>query len=117
MSGKAALYRIGPSRQGPLDKANLISSAEDLERRTKEKGRVNGALGVPGLAVLRAMMRRTNRDTGFCRASYADLQQDTGLSRQAITDALRRLEAADIISRERKSAGRNSRRKNVPNSP
>jgi DNA-binding transcriptional ArsR family regulator len=105
MSGRAALYRIDPLRQGHLDKASLISSAEDLERRTKEKGRANGAVGVSGLSLLRAMVRRTSRDTGICRASYGDLQQNTGLSRQAITNALRRLEAAGIISRERKSAG------------
>jgi DNA-binding MarR family transcriptional regulator len=59
----------------------------------------------PGLSVLQIMVKRANCDTGLCRASCADLRQETGLSRQAITDALRRLEAAGIISREPNSVG------------
>jgi DNA-binding MarR family transcriptional regulator len=96
---------MGPPKLGGIDKDKIVGAAEALERRTKAKGRVNGALGQPTLSVLRAMVRRTNAGTGLCRATYADLERETGCCKQTITNALRRLEAAGIVSREPNGVG------------
>lgn len=85
----------------PIDRnrrARLLMLAEGLERRTKAPGRRNGVLGWIGLSVLRALLLRfANSRTGFCCPSYTALQAVTGLSRQAIADALARLEASGMV--------------------
>lgn len=83
----------------PLDRnqrAKLLWHAEALERRTKLPGRRNGVLGYIGLAVLKALLLRFNGRAG-CFPSLLTLQAATGLSRQAVADALARLERAGII--------------------
>jgi hypothetical protein len=80
------------------DRARLIFLAERLERRTKEKGRKNGALGAVGLEVLRALLFRfADKRTGLCFPSYLTLQALTGRCRAAVAAALRRLERAGIL--------------------
>jgi hypothetical protein len=85
----------------PLDRnerAKLIFLAERLERRTKEKGRRNGALGNVGLEVLRALLFKfADRKSGLCFPSYLALQMLTGRCRGAIAAAICRLEHAGII--------------------
>ena len=92
----------------PLDRntrAKLLYLAERLERRTKAPGRRNGALGATGLAVLRALLLRfANGRTGLCCPSYTALQACTGLCRQAIADALARLETTGIVKIVRRIA-------------
>lgn len=85
----------------PMDRnarARLLYLAELLERRTKAPGRRNGTLGYAGLAVLKALLLRfANGKTGLCCPSYTALQCATGLCRQAIADALSRLERAGLL--------------------
>ena len=81
------------------DRARLLSIAEHLERRSKSKGKKNGALGYIGLRVLRALLLTyANLKTGLCCPSYTALMHATGLCRQAIADALHRLEATNLIT-------------------
>jgi hypothetical protein len=85
----------------PLDRnerARILFLAEQLERRTKPAGGRNGVLGYVGLAVLKALLLRFHRARdGICTPSYTVLQAATGLCRQSIANALKRLEAAGIL--------------------
>ena len=98
---KASFVRDPLAHSTPLDRnarASLIFLAERLERRTKGKGRKNGALGAIGLDVLRALLFRfADKRTGLCFPSYLTLQVLTGRCRGAIAAALKRLEHAGII--------------------
>jgi hypothetical protein len=79
-------------------RARLLFLAEQFERAEKAPGRRNGRLGAIGLTVLRALLLRFhNRSSGLCCPSYTALQACTGLCRQAIADALARLEHAGIV--------------------
>lgn len=79
-------------------RAKLLFLAEQFERSEKAPGRRNGRLGAIGLTVLRALLLRFhNRSSGLCCPSYTALQACTGLCRQAIADALARLEHAGIV--------------------
>jgi hypothetical protein len=80
------------------DKARIIYTAEKIELRTKAKGRKSGALGQSGVQVLRCLLFRFhNASTGQCDPGYTAIQGRTGLCRQAIADAIKRLEATGII--------------------
>jgi hypothetical protein len=98
---RAAFVRDPLAHSTPLDRndrARLIFLAEQLERRTKDKGRKNGVLGNVGLEVLRALLFRfADSKTGLCFPSYLALQTLTGRCRGAIAAAVRRLEHAGII--------------------
>ena len=79
-------------------RAKILWLAESYERTEKAPGRRNGRLGYTGLAVLRALLLRfMNSRNGLCCPSYTALQACTGLCRQAIADALARLEHAGIV--------------------
>ena len=97
----AVFVRDPASLSTPLDRnarARLLALAEGLERRTKNPGRRNGALGYIGLAVLRALVLRfANSKSGLCSPSLLQIQAATGLSRQAVADALARLEASGLL--------------------
>jgi len=81
------------------DRAKLLFLAESLERRSKAKSNKNGALGYTGLRVLRALLLLfQNAKSGLCCPSYTALQCATGLCRQAIADALFRLEATKLLT-------------------
>ena len=86
----------------PIDRnarARLLFIAENLERRTKTKGHKNGALGYIGLRVLRTLLLTyANLKTGLCCPSYSTLMTAAKLCRQAIADALHRLEATGLLS-------------------
>jgi DNA-binding transcriptional ArsR family regulator len=99
--GKSIFVRDPLLLSTPMDREarhKLLCLAEAVERRTKAKGRKNGAIGQIGLQVLRALLGFANKATGLCYPSYFALQRATGLSRGSIRAALRRLEAAGIIS-------------------
>lgn len=97
----AVFVRDAAALSTPLDRnarAKLLALAEGLERRSKSPGRRNGALGYVGLAVLRVLLLRfANASTGLCCPSILQLQTATGLSRQAVVDALARLEASGLL--------------------
>jgi hypothetical protein len=97
---KAIFVRDPLAYSTPLDRnarQRLLFLAKRLERRTKGKGRANGALGDIGLQILDALLSYANRRTGLCFPSYLILQAITGRSRGSIAAALRRLERAGII--------------------
>lgn len=80
------------------DKARIIYTAEKLELRTKAKGKKSGALGQSGLQVLRCLLFQFhNASTGQCDPGYTAIQGRTGLCRQVIADAIKRLEATGIV--------------------
>ena len=85
----------------PLDRnerARSLFMAEALERRTKPAGGRNGVLGYVGLAVLKALVCGfLRRSDGMCCPSYLCLMAATGLCKQSIANALKRLEAAGIL--------------------
>lgn len=86
----------------PLDRnqaARILFLAERLDIKSKAKGARNGALGLTGLAVLRALLLRfQNRQNGLCMPSYTALQKATGLCRQTVARALSRLADAGIVA-------------------
>lgn len=78
-------------------KARLLLAIEILERRTKLKGRRNGAVSIPGLTVLRALLLRFHGPSGLCCPSIDTLRRVTGLCRQSVVAGLRRLETAGVL--------------------
>jgi hypothetical protein len=78
-------------------KAKLLHACEVMERATKRKGRRNGLIGVCGLIVLRTLLLRYHGPSGLCCPSYSALQRSTGLCRQSIAQALRRLRAVGVL--------------------
>jgi hypothetical protein len=69
-----------------------------MERRTKGKGRRNGILGLPAMAVLRALLFHFHGNGRACFPSYEALQRATGLCRQSIANAVANLEAAKVLT-------------------
>lgn len=97
----AVFVRDARELSRPLDrnqKAKILYLAERLERATKAAGRRNGCLGYIGLQVLKALLLTFhNGKTGLCSPGYGALQKATGLCRQSIAAALKRLEACGVI--------------------
>ena len=85
----------------PLDRnerARIIFRAEALERSTRPAGGRNGVLGYVGLTVLEALLWRFHRaKDGMCAPSYLDIMAATGLCKQSVANALKRLEAAGFL--------------------
>ena len=85
----------------PIDRnerARILTLAEALERRTRPPGARNGVVSEIGLRVLRVLVLRFVRGSdGLCTPSYTVLQAATGLCRQSIANALKRLEAGGIL--------------------
>lgn len=98
----AVFVRDAREHSRPLDrnqKAKILYLAEALERASKAAGRRNGHLGYIGLQVLKALLLTFhNRESGLCNPGYSALQKVTGLCRQSIAQALKRLEACGIIT-------------------
>jgi len=79
-------------------RARLIFAAEAYERRTKPRGKRAGDLCQSGLQVLRCIaFRFLSVPRGEAWPSYDALQAATGLCRQTIASAIRRLEAAGFL--------------------
>jgi hypothetical protein len=79
------------------DRARIMFCAEALERRTKEPGKRNGALGHVGLTILRCLLLRFLGPRGLCCPSYLTLQACSGLCMASIAGGLERLERSGIL--------------------
>ena len=86
-------------------KARIIERAEIIERNTKQSGRRNGAIGRPGLEILRALVFKFGR-SGRVFPSYAAIRDATGYCNEAIRGGLAALEAAGLIERIRRRASK-----------
>jgi hypothetical protein len=85
-------------------RAKLVFCAEAYERKTKLKGQRGGDLMPSGIQVLRCIaFRFLNLTKGAAWPSYDSLQAATGLCRQCIADAIKRLEAAGFLLVERRT--------------
>lgn len=102
----ARLYHRGSVFAEParcrMDRAHawkLMASAEALERDTRCPGKHGGCLKRTGLDVLRALLRSfySYRD-GVCFPSYAEIARAAGCCVETVRVAIRRLEAAGIVS-------------------
>ncbi len=87
-------------------RARLMVHAEALDRRTRLPGRHGGCLKRTGLAVLRALLFGfANVATGRCDPSFDTLARAAGVARSTVAVALRRLEAAGLLTRIRRQVG------------
>jgi hypothetical protein len=98
---RGAIFIANPREHStPFDRnqrARIMFLAEQLELRSKEPGARCGALGLTGLAVLRALLRFSNGRDGLCCPSYTAIECATKLSRATIAACLKRLEQAGIL--------------------
>jgi hypothetical protein len=78
--------------------AKIMRAAEIFERQSKLKGRARGALGYTGLALLRVLLYRYSRPGHITSPCYATLERVTGLSRGAVCEALKRLQASKLLT-------------------
>jgi DNA-binding transcriptional ArsR family regulator len=87
-------------------RARLLFHAEALDRRTHLPGQHGGCLKRTGLAVLRALLFHfANVITGRCDPCYDTLARAAGVARSTVAVALRRLEAAGLLTRIRRQVG------------
>ena len=77
--------------------AKIMRAAEIFERQSKLKGRARGALGYTGLVILRVLVYRYSRPGRITSPCYATLERVTGLSRGAVCEALKRLQASKLL--------------------
>lgn len=92
----AGFFDVPRQRITRDERGRLIAQAEALEARTRQRGRVNGALGQPALRVLRALLFRFHGPQG-CAPSYSAIQRATGLCRASVAAGLKRLERAGLL--------------------
>lgn len=98
----------------PLDRETrhrILWLAERLELRTKAPGRQSGCLGQSGLYVLRILLSFVGKD-GACYPAIATLCQRTGFCRATVVAAIRRLEAAKLVTKTRRIVRRQVQRVN-----
>ncbi len=88
-------------------RARLLFHAEALDRHTHLRGQHGGCLKRTGLAVLRALLFHfANVVTARCDPSFDTLARAAGVARSTVAVALGRLEAAGLLERVRRQAGR-----------
>jgi hypothetical protein len=88
------------------ERARLMVRAEAYDRRTKTPGSHGGVLKRTGLAVFKALLFGFhNVATGRCDPGYDALARLAGVARSTVAVALRRLEAAGLITRTRRQVG------------
>ena len=80
-----------------------LRAAEIYDRQHKQKGKKNGPLGYTGLNVLRELYRLVDYRTGRLDPSWDTIRARTGLSKQAVNDALKRLVKHDFLVRVRRA--------------
>ncbi len=97
-SFEATFWRPTDARQMRV----ALKAAERFDRARKRKGRRNGPLGYTGLLIYRALWRFVRFRDGCLCPSYERLMKATGLSRQAVADALKRLKAHGFLSWRRR---------------
>ena len=83
------------------ERARILSKAEAIETRTRQRGRHGGALGRPALHVLRTLLLKFLGPRG-CFPSIQTLMRATSYCKQTVVTALRRLELAGLIRRIRR---------------
>lgn len=91
---------LNGERMNKNQRSQIIWRAERLERATKAKGRPSGCLGQTGLVLLRTLLFRFGDAP---EPSYKALRTITGLAFSTIADAIKRLEAAGIIFKARRT--------------
>lgn len=80
-------------------RVRVMHAIETMERITKQPGCRNGCLGLPAVAILRALMFKfANRTTGLCFPSYDAIMDATGLCRASIAKGLKNLEACGVLA-------------------
>lgn len=85
------------------ERGRLIRQAEQIELRSKARGRRNGILGQTGLAVLRVLVFKfANAKSGLCIPSYTSIMAATGFCRQTVAKAIRALEACGLVKAVRR---------------
>jgi hypothetical protein len=102
----ARLYHRGSVFSEPvrcrMDRAHawrLLTHAEALERETRVPGKHGGCLKRTGLDVLRALLRHFySYRHGTCFPSYEAIARAAGCCVETVRKAIRRLEAAGILS-------------------
>jgi hypothetical protein len=86
------------------DRVRIMTAAEALERRTKRKGKRDGAVGQSALTILRAMLFHfLDPKRGQLDPSYKRIQKQTGFCMQTISRALKRLRDAGILEIKRRT--------------
>jgi DNA-binding transcriptional ArsR family regulator len=96
-----------PPRIDRNARARLLFHAEALDRRTHLPGQHGGVLKRTGLAVLKALLFSfANAVTARCDPGYDALARAAGVARSTVAVALQRLEAAGLLTRIRRQAGR-----------
>lgn len=106
-------FEAGEAFFRPLAKAAVVTIMRAAERlaivtmRKREIARVKkrhaGALTLGDLAVLQALLFRfMDWKSGRCAPTYDDLEAETGLARDTIAAAIRRLGAVGILERMRR---------------
>lgn len=76
-------------------RAKIIWCAEKLDRATKPPNSHYGALGLTGLAILRLLLFRFG---GKPEPSYKQIKRETGFAFSTISEALKRLEIARVVT-------------------
>src|SRR5271167_3210749 len=92
---------FGDGRPRPMDgnaKARVMVYARALMRRT-EKGKAYGAITAKALAVLEALLWGFhNARSGLCFPSYEKIAERAGCARSTVSEALKALEAAGVMT-------------------
>jgi DNA-binding Lrp family transcriptional regulator len=83
--------------------AMRMQAAQAYDRQHKPKGKKNGPLGYTGIDVLRELYGLVDYRTGRLDPSMETLRKRTGLSKQAVSDALKRLEDHGFLIRVRRA--------------
>lgn len=101
----AAVWQpIGRNKQEALAiRAKRLQAAEAYDRQHKQKGKRNGPLGYTGLAVLRELYRLVDFRTGRLEPSMNTIHERTGLSKQTVSEALKRLVEHGFLVRVRRA--------------
>lgn len=90
--------------------AMRMQAAEAYDRQHKEKGRRNGPLGYIGIEVLRELYRMVDYGTGRLEPSINTICERTRRSKQAVVDALNRLQEHGFLVRIRRAEAVDSHR-------
>lgn len=80
----------------------LLYLAEQLEKRTKARGRANGVLGLTALHLLRTLLSFQCKKTGRCDPSLETLVEHSGLSRSTVVRCVKRLVNCRLLKSTRR---------------
>lgn len=83
--------------------ARRMQAAEAYDREHKQKGKRNGPLGYIGLEVLRELYRMVEYGTGRLDPSINTICERTRRSKQAVVDAMNRLQEHGFLVRVRRA--------------